>query len=201
LRQLLSEYGKRAAERWDGHLSKVSAAVSEEIPTGIAIQATSPVASGILDTINASIGNNIPLPNKLMDIDLRRSIESAVVSEWFDGYIENVECKKLGAGPILSDMLRRFELAVEGGSASKEKLAIYSAHDTSLGSLLASLDCFDNRWPKFTSFVMIELLQRENHGGVSKSVSLNEENGDWYVQLRYNGKPLSIPGLFFVNLC
>jgi acid phosphatase len=90
------------------------------------------------------------------------------VSYRFDGYSSQV-FTRLAVGRLIGDLTTALEDRVSGRSPLR--LAVYSAHDTSLGALLCGLDAFDRRWPPFTSHVEIELLRKGNQDASSSSSS------------------------------
>ncbi len=59
-------------------------------------------------------------------------------------------------GRLLLELEARITAAVEGTGAPR--LALYSAHDSTVGPLLCALRCFDGVWPPFASTVIMELL-------------------------------------------
>lgn len=55
-------------------------------------------------------------------------------------------------GRLLSDLSNDMKKKIEGDAEAK-KLMVLSCHDTSLASMLASLDVFEHKWPDFTAHV------------------------------------------------
>ena len=79
------------------------------------------------------------------------------------------------------------------------KVALYGAHDTTLGALLASLatDRFQLRWPPFTSHIAFETFEKQgNHNSSSK-----HDNEQYYVRCRYNNRVVPIKGCKDAELC
>jgi acid phosphatase len=220
-----------------------------------------PRLSGIMDTINATLahGPATRLPPAFYDEKGREIIDKIAVDEWFSGYKENVEYRKLGIGALMGDVVDRMvSAATEGGWRSEVassspagrgvpvKFAMSGCHDTTLAAVLASLGAYNNeKWPPFTSSIAIELFStadRPTVGGAeyleefanpasttgsSKSGGLlsffskgssspakqspasspiarvplsdldestKKTLGQYYVRLRYNDRPVRIPG-------
>ena len=68
------------------------------------------------------------------------------------------------AGPILKDIIDNFK--------SKERLFLYSSHDSTLIAILHSLGLDDIKWPPYSSSLIFEVL----------SIDKND-----YVRIVYNG--------------
>ena len=62
-----------------------------------------------------------------------RTLEDAVVHEWFDSY-QSQEFKRLAMGRLLGDLRTTMEKKTLGNE--KLKLAVYACHDTSLAGIL-----------------------------------------------------------------
>jgi acid phosphatase len=105
--------------------------------------------------------------------------------------------RRLGAGPLLGDVLDRFAYAAK--PSSPQKMALYGTHDTTVAAILSTLGVFDNRWPYFTSNITFELFKSQQHRGLLSFLRRDE----YFVRMRYNHKVLSLPGTidrFFVSL-
>lgn len=180
-------------------------------------------------------------------------IDKIAVEEWYAGYKENVEYRRLGIGGLMGDVVDRMVgTALEHGWYSEAassttkgcqvpiKFAMTGCHDTTLASVLASLGAYNNeRWPFFTSSIAIELfstsdeiqstapelegndttklskggsgilsfLSKNQHASTSAPASSvarvplsdlddfrRETLRKYYVRLRYNDRPMRIPG-------
>lgn len=134
-----------------------------------------PRLSGINDTINATYahGPATKLPREFYDAKARAITDKIASDEWYSGYQESNEYRRLGIGGLMGDVVDRMvSTAVDGGwrsetspSGSAEngkaiKFAMSGCHDTTLAAILGSLDAFDGRWPPFTSSVAIELFTK-----------------------------------------
>lgn len=132
-----------------------------------------PRLSGILDTINATRahGPETRLPSEFYDSKAREICDQITADEWFSGYKESREYRKLGVGALMGDIVDRMVSASVGGGwrpgtksgGSPVKFAISGCHDTTIAGILTSLGAFDNgKWPPFSSSVAIELFADTN---------------------------------------
>ena len=71
-----------------------------------------PRLSGIMDTVNATLahGPETRLPKEFYDEKARAIIDKIGVEEWFSGYSENNEYRKLGIGGLVGDIVERIDL-------------------------------------------------------------------------------------------
>lgn len=140
-----------------------------------------PRLSGIMDTINASMahGPATKLPPEFYDPKAKEIIDKIAVDEWYSGYKESAEYRRLGIGALMGDIVDRMvSTAVDGGWRSESsasgtarkagegkaiKFAISGCHDTTLAAILASMGAFENgKWPPFTSSIAIELFSKQD---------------------------------------
>jgi acid phosphatase len=209
-----------------------------------------------MDTINATLahGPATKLPAQFYDEKGLNIIDKIAVEEWYAGYKENEEYRRLGIGGLMGDVVDRMvSAALEGGWRSEVassitngskvpiKFALTGCHDTTLAAVLASLGAFDNeRWPFFTSHISLELFSTDTevpsttaNQDLASSNPQNESSGlfsflskpsapslqtpapvssvarvplsdlekssretlrKYYVRLRYNDRPMRIPG-------
>lgn len=73
------------------------------------------------------------MPKEFDVVSTMRTLEDAVVHEWFDSY-QSQEFKRLAMGRLLGDLRTTMEKKITGGE--KLKLAVYACHDTSLAGIL-----------------------------------------------------------------
>ncbi|EPY49347.1 acid phosphatase [Schizosaccharomyces cryophilus OY26] len=212
--QLYEEFAERAAKIYDPLLAGRASEMMSQFMNGQPVRVVSshPRLSGLLDTINAAIGNRLDLHPNLVDEQWLRDAGNAVTEEWFGGYKVSKLMRQLGAGSLLNDLYMRMESQVKADKrgAPSDRLALYGAHDVTLAAILASLDAFDYQWPPFTSHLELELFKDtskesspkaiagnpESPADSSKQVVLSKENAastlpsddssDWYVRLTYN---------------
>lgn len=142
-----------------------------------------PRLSGIMDTINSTLahGPETRLPSEFYDGKGRDIIDRIGTEEWFSGYQESTEYRKVGIGALLGDIVSRMAGSAEGngndgmsevggdngkagtGRAGEKaiKFAMSGCHDTTLAAILASLGAFeDEKWPPYTSHIALELFQK-----------------------------------------
>jgi acid phosphatase len=201
-----------------------------------------PRLSGIMDSVNATLahGKDTRLPSEFYDKKVLQYIDRICVEEWFVGYEESNEYRKLGIGSLISDLTQRMvektaSSSMDGRDGGPFKISLAGCHDTTIAASLAALGALNvdkDKWPKFTSSIAFELFQRKNSSTAApgtKSVgaiwpsrektwwyslfssprpsqptsartpltewSENEKRtlDDYYVRLRYNDKPVTIP--------
>ncbi|KAK0623606.1 putative acid phosphatase [Immersiella caudata] len=180
-----------------------------------------PRLSGIMDTVNATAahGPEIKLPSEFYDARAKEIMEKIGVEEWFAGYKESREYRTIGIGGLLGDIVERMVGSAEN-PANKVKFGLSGCHDTTLAAVLASLGAYEtNAWPPFTSHIAVEMFRKSEPvtatGGPglwdrlfgtgssspigrkpSPELSASEKKklDGYYVRLRYNDEPVTIPG-------
>lgn len=144
-----------------------------------------PRLSGVMDSINASLahGKQTRLPSEFYDKRLLQYIDRICVEEWFVGYEESNEYRKLGIGSLIGDLTQRMVEQTTSSSSSADgnrepfKISLSGCHDTTIAASLAALGAFNvdtDKWPRFTSSIAFELFKRENS---STSTPSNGSNG------------------------
>jgi acid phosphatase len=193
--QLSRAYAQRAADRWnESHqLEYVDEKIGRFMPGRQKVAVDShPRLSGIKDTIAATKahGPQTRLPPEFNDTHLFEVLEKIGVEEWFQGYNESKEYRKLGIGSLAGDIVTRMvsnaevtdrygveEVGGDGkdhgtgrGGEQRIRLALSGCHDTTLAALLASLGAFKmEAWPPYTSHVAIELFRQKSSTVMQKS--------------------------------
>lgn len=170
LRDLDREFSKLAASIHNPLLSSLDDKISPQIEGALSRVDGHPRLNGILDTVRASKAHGLTIPAVFEDEKVMNQVERAVVDEWFIGYrAEDVsvrqQYRRLAMGRFLKELSNRVNEKVSKPSTPL-KLAIYSAHDTSLAGLLSSLDVFDNHWPAFTASFGLELFEKPKPQGL-----------------------------------
>uniref|UniRef100_A0A0N4ZMZ1 Prostatic acid phosphatase n=1 Tax=Parastrongyloides trichosuri TaxID=131310 RepID=A0A0N4ZMZ1_PARTI len=69
---------------------------------------------------------------------------------------------RLKAGPLFRDIMKRLKRKINNQLDSREKLYVYSAHDTSVSAILASLGITPDVFPQYATMVLIELHKVNN---------------------------------------
>ena len=131
-----------------------------------------PRLSGILDTINSTYahGPATKLPSEFYNLKAREIADKIATEEWFIGYREDQEYRKLGIGGLMGDIVDRMvNASVNNGwrpatddsqvAGAPVKFAISGCHDTTIASVLNSMGAFDEKWPPYTSNIAIELFK------------------------------------------
>jgi len=132
---------------------------------------------GLYGILESREGNGLPFPPGIT-ADVFDQILNFSVWE-VETLYQSKEICKLGIGKLIIDVYNRMK-ANMAGSASP-KWIMYSAHDTTVALVLSAFSVFDGTgWPIYASHVIFELLE--------------DENGEYYVQMLYNGEPVLIPG-------
>jgi len=158
--------------------------IGKWMPSGSRVQVDShPRLSGIMDTVNSTLGHGpeTRLPAPFYDPRAREIIDRIGVEEWFSGFKENNEYRKVGIGSLAGDIVARMVGSVErrgndglleicgkdgklgaGRGGEKDiKFGMSGCHDTTLAGLLSSLGCFEGEnWPPYTSHVALELFRQ-----------------------------------------
>lgn len=175
---LSQAFGKRTADRWNpsdemAYLTKV---YGKWMPDGKVAVDGKPRLSGLMDTVNSTDahGAEVRLPKQFYDPKARAIIEKIGVEEWFSGFRESQEYRKLGIGGLLGDITARMVGSVEqspadgeyelmrstGQAATPIKFGLSGTHDTTLAACLTSLGAYNtDRWPPFTSHIAFELFR------------------------------------------
>lgn len=142
-----------------------------------------PRLSGIMDTINSTLahGPETRLPSEFYNEQGRAIIDRIGTEEWFSGYQESMEYRKVGIGALVGDIVSRMAGSVEkngndgmdevggdngqvgtGRAGEKTiKFGMSGCHDTTLAAILASLGAFEGeKWPPYTSHIAVELFRK-----------------------------------------
>ncbi|KAF8908484.1 histidine phosphatase superfamily [Mucidula mucida] len=157
-----------------------------------------PRASGILDTIRASIAHNVKVPQEFEEKPVMDLIERAVVNEWFSG-CETEEVRRLGMGRLLDDISRKMQNKVEQKDKDPLKILVHSTHDTALAGLCSTLDVFDDKWPAFTASITFELFKRTQIDVPQTMLQTilspfkTKPAEEHYIRVRYQNKNMHLP--------
>ncbi|KAF8419318.1 histidine phosphatase superfamily [Tirmania nivea] len=212
-RLLSRAFAALAVEKWNisPEMQYLQSRIGKYLDGPVAVDGH-PRLSGIADTVNSTLahGEEVRMPREFYEPKVREIIDRIITDEWFRGYIESTEYRKLGIGSLWGDFKDRMVGVARG--ESQLKLALYGSHDTTVGAMLASLGVFDGLWPPYTSSIAVELFKgpemnetktgapKEEEwgwmrwlGGKSKKDDDKALNG-YYVRLRYNDNPVVVKG-------
>ncbi|EPS97439.1 hypothetical protein FOMPIDRAFT_1025048 [Fomitopsis schrenkii] len=201
LEVLLVGFAKAASSQWNETLATLDEKVSRYIGGNPIRLDGKPRASGVLDTVRAANAHGVTVPPEFKDPAVIDLIEKAVVHEWFAGY-HTEEVRRLGMGPLLSDLTRKLVNKAEQGGRDPLKILIHSTHDTCLAALCSTLGVYDNRWPAFSSSITFELFRRRTRPDLSgQSLWQNvlapfrqpDASADRYIRVRYQNRNLPLP--------
>ena len=185
--QLSRAFAQRTADRWNdsddmNYLNKLISKWMPEASPTVAVDGH-PRLSGIMDTINSTLahGPETRLPKEFYDEKGRAIIDKIGVEEWFSGYAENKEYRRLGIGALAGDIVERMGAVVDGsglsineiggenghagtgrGGEKSIRFALSGCHDTTLAALLTGLGAFDGeKWPPYTSHIAVEMFREK----------------------------------------
>jgi lysosomal acid phosphatase len=74
------------------------------------------------------------------------------------------EMQRLRSGPLLKDLIHNMQGRVNGSLDRRMKMFMYSAHDTTVASLLNTLEVYDDVPPPYASCVILELQKNISSG-------------------------------------
>lgn len=223
LAHLAREFSRRAAARWDDtpEMHYVTSKIGKWMPPHspkVAV-GSKPSLVGIMDSVNSTLahGPETRLPAEFYDARLRSILDKVAVEEWFAGYLESNEYRRLGIGSLMGDVVQRMVSSAEQhsrgqapGAPGALKLALTGCHDTTLAAILASIGgpAALRTWPPFTSHIALELFS-ENGKEPSPATTpigrtstqdpqwgpdMEEALKGYYVRVRYNDEPVIVPG-------
>lgn len=199
--QLSAAFGERTAHRWNDsddmkYLNKLIGKWMPEDSPQVKVDGH-PRLSGIMDTINSTLahGPETKLPKEFYDQKGVAIVDKIGVEEWFSGYKESVEYRKLGIGGLVGDIVARMveraraqHHAIPRGNELANgrdiQFALSGCHDTTLASLLTSLGAFENeKWPPYTSHVAVELFRQSGASTTTTPAPASSGSVSWWSSL------------------
>ncbi|KAJ7755374.1 histidine phosphatase superfamily [Mycena maculata] len=156
-----------------------------------------PRASGVLDTVRAAIAHGVKVPPEFEEKAIVDVIEQAVVNEWFADKTQEV--RRLGMGPLLSDLSQKMHHKAERGAEDPLKILVHSTHDTALAAMCSTLDVFDDKWPAFTASITFELFKKSQpvvEGSYLQAVLTPfkpKPTPEYFVRMRYQNRNMALP--------
>lgn len=162
-----------------------------------------------MDTYASALAHNIKTPACFADKEAVNLLARASIDTEFVGYEQNSEMKKLGMGKFFYEVLKRMTIGdVVRGQNDAEiakmlkkdsikyrktpKLALYAAHDSSIGAILATMGVLERKWINFTTHIIFEHFE-DVSSSEKQGWSLGRKQPEQYVRVKYNGKPVSLP--------
>lgn len=109
---------------------------------------------------------------------IMRDLEKYSIQLWFN-HLHNPVGLSLYTGALLKEIADKMLHKAESPHL-REKVSIFSAHDVTIYPILMSMGQHPNKWPKFGSNIIFELL-------------VDRRTRDRYVQMRYNKEVMEIP--------
>lgn len=232
--ELARAFADRTAKLWNDspELAYINKKIGKYMPAESPIVKVDshPRLSGVFDTVNATLahGPDTKLPSEFYDKQFVSNVDRVCTEEWFVGYQESTEYRKLGIGALIGDLVQNMVASTR--KSDHFRMSLSGCHDTTIAATLASFGAFDvtrDGWPSYTSSIAIELLRQRDlpssSFGATKQAStsktwwsslfgaanvdsastrqpLNEMSptkqrglDGYFVRLRYNDKPLSLP--------
>ncbi|RPA78662.1 phosphoglycerate mutase-like protein [Ascobolus immersus RN42] len=204
LLQLARAFADLAAQTWNKtpEMAYIDSKIGKWLSVPAAIDGH-PRLSGIQDHINSTIAHDksVHLPDEFYDPKVREYIEMMTVDEWFRGYEQSSEYRRLGVGNLLANIKDR--MIEDIVAPEKTKFALMGCHDTTIAAVLATLGAFDKKWPPFTSSIAFEVFRAVD--GANKPAVKKWGWDSWfgrkgvntdgyYVRLRYNDNPVVVKG-------
>ncbi|EXX70764.1 uncharacterized protein OCT59_020543 [Rhizophagus irregularis] len=183
LMTLIKQFGEASKLRYESDLKYLTTQL-KPIVNEVKLD-SKPSLNEIFDTVTAAKANKIPIPKEFTE-EVIDKIDEISTGEWFNGFYETLEMRRLAIGPFIAD-LRDIILSKVNNIPEAEdlKFAIYSGHDSTLAPLIATFNAFDHRWPKFNSHLILELFESKEE--------FSSAQDNHYVRVRYNDKILELP--------
>eukprot|EP01132_Coremiostelium_polycephalum_P004207 gene4207-5269_t len=145
--------------------------------------------TGLVNTFDAFKNHNLPIPPGFTkEIIDRMYLESA---QEYKNLSLIPELSILGMGRFIGDLTKQMTFkAIDRPEAKDIKLALFSAHDTTIGGLLSAYKMYeDNRHPVTSSSLEFLLFESDDK---KKKKSSSGTTDDQYVKVIYNQKVVHI---------
>uniref|UniRef100_A0A914UN40 acid phosphatase n=1 Tax=Plectus sambesii TaxID=2011161 RepID=A0A914UN40_9BILA len=115
----------------------------------------------IFDPLNCEMKNEHTWPDWMNETIWADIVKLYDLSAMYYYYTEEIQ--RLRGGLLLGDILSRMQNRSEGTLDARQKMQIYSAHDTTLAGLLANLGALPEHAPGYAAAILVELLQSEDN--------------------------------------
>ncbi|KAI9193411.1 histidine phosphatase superfamily [Polychytrium aggregatum] len=179
IQTLMAKLIREATEANMAEISQALACFSE-----LGVDALSPrfgKTYGLYDYLYCMRGDGMDLPAGVTEQDLE-DLEKALIKMWASPVFTNHEMVSITSGSYFQQLKAQIAARISG--KNELGLALYSAHDTTILSLLNSLGLEQPSLPPFASVVVIELLENTHKSLLS---------AEYYIRVSYNGHHLSFP--------
>jgi acid phosphatase len=144
-----------------------------------AFNTTPPGFQELMDSLYARYCHNLSMPVGVT-LDMFEQIVAA--ANWETNYILTYPLySNLSLGSFALEVLNNIQNAVNNPDQAV-KYFLFSAHDSTVGPLMALLGGFDHVWPPYASHIEFELWQS------------NSQPSQFFVQVKYNGEIPVLPG-------
>ena len=172
--ELLGGFADRAAQLWNDspEMKYINKKIGKWMPKDSPVVKVDshPSLLGIMDTANATLvhGPGTKLPAEFYDPKLLENTDRICTEEWFAGYQESTEYRKLGIGGLLGDLTQHMVENAWGLSTAGDdpfKICLAGCHDTTIAASLTALGGFRvgrDRWPKYTASIAFELFKSKD---------------------------------------
>lgn len=128
----------------------------------------------VKEILTCSKVHGIPFPEGLTADD-EKSISRLAGWMWGALYKDKT-LNRLAIGRFLTELLD--DILV---NHKDKKMLIYSGHDSTLVPVLCALDCYDDKWPPYASYLSLEIVE-------------SKKSGEKFVRALYNDEPIAILG-------
>ena len=182
-----------------------------------------PRISDIYDASNSTLGAKHPdikLPAEFYDPTVRSILEKIAFEEEFVPFQENKEYRTLGMGALLGDIVERMTQCIDAPQSKQPtRMAFSGGHDSTIMGILGSYGALEGEhrvWPPYSSSVAVELFRdkrdKSEEGLPTSKASTDEKLAigrtsttelsvaqrqsmeGYFVRMRYNDRPLTLPG-------
>ncbi|XP_052792268.1 prostatic acid phosphatase-like [Mya arenaria] len=133
--------------------------------------------SQVIDPLYCQKVSNYPLPDWVTDDIFNELLE---LKEAHTEFWIPKDIAYLRGGPLVKQMMEHMTKMQAFQDDSLQHLFIYSAHDSTVVSLLQTLDLFNNKVPHYTACVLVELFESDDGFFVQVSYR-NETDSDPYI--------------------
>jgi len=129
------------------------------------------------------------------DILMIEKVQNLTYPAWIQAHIQEAEMLKehyakniiktpeivrLNIGQFTKSIMDELEMVIKNKAGSR-KVSVYSAHDTTVMSLMASMSMFNYIWPPFNGAFILELHENEENQYFLKALYRNDTSHDPYV--------------------